>query len=53
MYRELVVKAFGEDEIKKIDQLRRAGIDMTDLVLAAVMSADIDELLGKREAVYA
>ena len=54
MYRELVIKAFGEEEIKKkIDQLRRAGIDMTDLVLAAVMSADIDELLGKREAVYA
>ena len=53
MYRELVIKAFGEEEINKIDQLRKAGIDMTDLVLAAVMSADIDELLGKREAVYA
>ena len=53
MYRELVIKAFGEEEIKKIDQLRRVGIDMTDLVLAAVMSADIDKLLEKREAVYA
>ena len=53
MYREIVIKAFGEEEIKKIDQLRRAGIDMTDLVLTAVMSADIDKLLEKREAVYA
>lgn len=52
MYREIVIKAFEKEEIKKIDQLRRAGIDMTDLVLAAVMSADIDKLLGKREAVY-
>ena len=49
----MVIKAFGAEEIKKIDQLRRAGIDMTDLVLAALMSADIDELLGKRESVYA
>ena len=53
MYRELVIKAFGVDEINKIDQLRRAGIDMTDLVLAAVMSANIEELLRKREEVYA
>lgn len=53
MYREIVIKAFGEEEINKIDQLRRAGIDMTDLVLAAVMSADIDELLEERTIVYA
>ena len=53
MYREIVIKAFGKEEIKKIDQLRKAGIDMTDLVLAAVMSADIDELLRKRELVCA
>ena len=50
MYRELVIKAFGVEEINKIDQLRRAGIDMTDLVLAAVMTADIDNLLRDREA---
>ena len=28
MYRELVVKAFGKEEIKKIDQLRQSGINM-------------------------
>jgi excinuclease UvrABC helicase subunit UvrB len=50
MYRELVIKAFRLEEINKIDQLRRAGIDMTDLVLAAVISADIDKLLRDREA---
>lgn len=53
MYREIVIKAFGKEEINKIDQLRRAGIDMTDLVLAAVMSADIDKLLEERTIVYA
>ena len=44
MYRELVIKAYGEDAIKKIDDLRNAGINMTDLVLSAVMLADIEKL---------
>lgn len=44
MYRELVVKAYGEEAIKKIDQLRNAGINMTDLILSAVMLADIEKL---------
>ena len=50
MYRELVIKAFGEDEINKIDQLRRAGIDMTDLIMSAIMLADIKEVLKKQRA---
>ena len=44
MYRELVIKAFGKEEINKIDQLRRAGINLTELVLSAVMLADIEKL---------
>ena len=44
MYRELVIRAYGEDTIKKIDQLRQSGINMTELVLSAVMLADIEKL---------
>ena len=44
MYRELVVRAYGEEAIKKIDQLRQSGINMTELVLSAVMLADIEKL---------
>ena len=44
MYRELVVRAYGEDAIKKIDQLRQSGINLTELVLSAVMLADIEKL---------
>jgi hypothetical protein len=44
MYRELVVRAYGEEAIKKIDLLRQSGINITDLVLSAVMLADIEKL---------
>jgi hypothetical protein len=44
MYRELVVRAYGEEAIKKIDQLRQSGINMTELILSAVMLADIEKL---------
>jgi hypothetical protein len=44
MYRELVVRAYGDEAIKKIDQLRQSGINMTELILSAVMLADIEKL---------
>lgn len=44
MFREIVIKAYRRDAIKKIDDLRNAGINMTDLVLSAVMLADIEKL---------
>ena len=44
MYREIVVRAYGEEAIKKVDQLRQSGINMTELVLSAVMLADIEKL---------
>ena len=44
MYREIVIKAYGEEAIKKIDLIRNNGINMTDLVLSAVMLADIEKL---------
>jgi hypothetical protein len=48
MYRELVVRAYGEEAIKKIDQLRQSGINMTELVLSAVMLAYIEKLREKK-----
>jgi hypothetical protein len=50
MYRELVLRAYGDEAIKKIDQMRSAGVNMTDLVLSAIMLADIEELLKKQRA---
>ena len=44
MYRELVVRAYGEETIKKIDLLRQSGINLTELVLSAVMLADVEKL---------
>ena len=44
MYREIVIKAFREEEINKIDLLRQSGINMTELLLSAVMLADIEKL---------
>ena len=48
MYRELVVKAYGE-EAKKVDQLRQSGINITELVLSAVMLADIEKLREEKK----
>ena len=48
MYRELVVRAYGE-KAKKIDQLRQSGINMTELVLSAVMLADIEKLREEKK----
>jgi hypothetical protein len=50
MYRELVVRAYGEEAIKKVDKLRKSGIDMTDLIMSAIMTADIKEVLRQQKA---
>ena len=49
MYREIVIKAYGEEAIKKIDDLRNAGINMTDFLLSAVMLVDIKEELKRQK----
>ena len=49
MYRELVVRAYGNEAIKKIDKIRKSGIDMTDLVIDAIMSVDIEYLLQEKK----
>lgn len=43
-YREIVVRAYGEEAIKKIDLIRNSGINMTELVIDAIMQADIKKL---------
>lgn len=43
-FRELVVRAYDKETIKKIDQLRQSGINITELVLTAIMQADIEKL---------
>jgi hypothetical protein len=50
MYRELVVRAYGEEAIKKVDKLRKSGVDMTDLIMSAIMLADIKEVLKEQRA---
>lgn len=50
MYRELVVRAYGEEAIKKVDKLRKSGVDMTDLIISAIMTADIKEVLRQQKA---
>ena len=50
MYRELVVRAYGDETIKKIDKLRKSGVDMTDLILSVIMTADIKEVLKEQRA---
>ena len=49
MYREIVVRAYGNEAIKKIDKIRKSGIDMTDLVIDAIMSVDIEYLLQEKK----
>jgi hypothetical protein len=48
MYRELVVRAYGEEAVKKVDKLRKSGVDMTDLIMSAIMLADIKEVLRQQ-----
>ncbi len=50
MYRELVVRAYGKEAIKKVDKLRKSGIDMTDLIISAIMTADIKEVIRQQKA---
>ena len=50
MYRELVIRAYGDKAIKRIDELRSAGVDMTDLVLSSIMIGDIKEILKQQKA---
>lgn len=43
MYRDVFIRAYGEEEIEKIDQLRQAGVNLTELLLNAIMEYKIIE----------
>ena len=48
MYREVVIRTYGEEANKKVDDLRRSGIDMTELLTNAIMEADIKALVREK-----
>ena len=41
MYREIVIRAYGDAEIAQIDLIRELGINLTELVLSAIMNFDV------------
>lgn len=49
MYREIAIRAYGEEAVKKIDLLRQSGINMTDLILSAIMLVDIEKELKRQQ----
>lgn len=53
MYREIVVRVFGEEAVNKVDNLRKAGIDFTDLVYAAIMTYEINSQASQSKQVVA
>lgn len=48
-FRELHIWVYGAEPIKKVDDLRKAGIDLTDLVIDAIMRADIKKLKQEKK----
>jgi hypothetical protein len=42
MYRDVFIRAYGDEEIEKIDQLRQAGINLTELLLNPIMEYKIE-----------
>jgi excinuclease UvrABC helicase subunit UvrB len=50
MYVDLTTRYYDQKVIKKINQLRFNGVDMTELFKTAIMTADIEKLLEKQRA---
>jgi hypothetical protein len=44
MYRELVIRAYSKEAIERIDLIRNSGINMTDLILSLIMTADLEKI---------
>jgi excinuclease UvrABC helicase subunit UvrB len=45
LYVDLTTRYYDQKIIKKINQLRFNGVDMTELFKTAIMTADIEKLL--------
>jgi hypothetical protein len=41
MFREIVIRAYSEEEIAQIDLIRSSGINLTELLLSAIMQIEI------------
>lgn len=41
MYREIIIRAYAKDEIAQIDLIRELGINLTELVLKAIMETTL------------
>ena len=49
MYVDLTTRYYDQKVIKKINQLRFNGVDMTELFKTAIMAADIEKLLEEQK----
>ena len=45
MYRDVAIRAYDEEIIRKIDELRENGVNITELLLNAIMQAEIKKEL--------
>ena len=45
IYVDLTTRFYSQDAIKKVSELRKNGVNITDLFYSAVMTADIEKLL--------
>ena len=50
MYVDLTTRYYDQKVIKKINQLRFNGVDMTELFKTAIMNADVEKLLEEQRA---
>ena len=41
MYREIIIRAYSEEEIAQIDLIRSSGINLTELVLDLLMTVNV------------
>jgi hypothetical protein len=49
MYVDLTTRYYDQKVIKKINQLRFNGVDMTELFKTAIMTADIEKLISTKK----
>ena len=44
MYRDVAIRAYDEEIIKKIDELRENGVNITELLLKAIKEYQLNEI---------
>ena len=48
LYRDIDIRVYGTDKTEKVDKLRKSGINITNLIVDAIMKADINKILEKQ-----